>query len=84
MTKTSEGTEAAIVGLPPAPPAYVVTYEAISPDRCEHLYCAATPPGEPPHGHEHTEENPRPPIRINLSEKLNLTESLTRVLLKGS
>lgn len=75
---------AAIVELPPAPPAYGVTYEVSSADRCERLACAV-PPGEPPHdGHEHAEEGPREPRRINLSENLYLTESLTVVLIKGA
>ena len=82
MTKSPE-LAAAIVELPPAPPAHVVTYEIISADRCERLACVVTPPGEPPHdGHEHAEESPREPRRINLSENLNLTESLTVVLIK--
>jgi hypothetical protein len=83
MTKTIEGASAAIVELPPPPPAYVVTYGVISGNRCEHLDCAATPPGEPPHGHEHTD--PGEPRRINLSEELGLTENLTPVVIrKGS
>jgi hypothetical protein len=41
------------------------------------------PPGEPPHGHEHTD--PGEPRRINLSEELGLTENLTPVVIrKGS
>jgi hypothetical protein len=85
MTKIPE-VAGAIVELPPAPPTYVVTYEVISADCCEHLDCAVRPPGEPPHdGHEDPEEGPREPRRINLSENLNLSETLTAVLInKGS
>jgi hypothetical protein len=83
MTKTHE-VAAAIVELPPAPPAYVVTYEVISAHRCEHLNCAVPPPGEPPHDDEHAHEGPRDPLRINVSDTLNLTESLTVILIKGS
>lgn len=85
MTKVFERA-AAIVELPPTPPAYVVMYEVISADRCTNLDCAVTPPGEPPHdGHdEDTEEGPRDPLRINVSENAILTESLTVLIKKGS
>lgn len=38
------------------------------------------PPGEPPHGQEHTD--PGEPRRINLSEELGLTENLTPVVIR--
>jgi hypothetical protein len=80
MTKTFKRA-AAIVELPPTPPAYVEVYETtIATYRCEGRSissdCDGMPPGEPPDDHEHTGENPTPPIRINLSDTLDLTESI--------
>jgi hypothetical protein len=86
MTKIIFEKATAIVELPPPPPAHVVMWEDISADRyrCKDIGCWVAPPEEPPHNDKHAPEGPRDPRRINVSDNLNLTESLTVVLIKGS
>jgi len=77
---------AALLDLPPTAPAYVETYQlaAVS---CEDIRMLGSaeyrrmPPAEPPHEHEHADKPPREPIRVNVSDRLNLRESLTGELI---
>ena len=77
--------ETAILDLPPLTPVYVETREVISARHCDNqVYvisgdCGKVPPEEPPHDHEHTGEEPTP-LRINVSDTLKLSESLTVVV----
>jgi hypothetical protein len=74
---------AAVVDLPPAPPAYVEEFrEAISSDRCQvSAALGGCPPEEPPHGHPHQPHGETGPRRVYLSDSLSLGESLTPQLL---
>ena len=70
MNKTFES--AAVVELPPPPPAHVVMWEGRSARyRCEEIGCWVAPPEEPPYDGEHAHEGRRDPLRINVSDTLN-------------
>jgi hypothetical protein len=84
--------ESLILDLPPAPPAYIEVYESVSASPFETTAPIlkdddgkGKPPVDPPHGHdhEHADETPREPIRVNVSETLSLSESLTAELMPG-